>query len=75
MRHLPTYTEVTGRAAGSIAPAKPSKKPKGTSNIIGASDDEAVEEEGELPDLDELEEFEDVADIFESTYNFRFEEP
>lgn len=28
-----------------------------------------------IPDLDELEEFEDVADVFESTFNFRFEEP
>lgn len=33
------------------------------------------DDEGNVPDVEELEEFDDVADVFESTYNFRFEEP
>ncbi|KAF8311870.1 hypothetical protein DL93DRAFT_2060627 [Clavulina sp. PMI_390] len=57
-RHLPTYTDVTGRQSGSI-----SKK------------EEAEAAEDEVPDVDELEEFDELADVFESTYNFRFEEP
>ena len=44
-------------------------------DIIGGSDDDTPKNDNELPDLDELEEFEDVADVFESTFNFRFEEP
>lgn len=77
-RHLPTYSEVTGRASGSIAPAKPSKKAELDPYAPGPSGSatrEVAEDGAEVPDIDDLEEFDDVADVFESTYNFRFEEP
>lgn len=41
-------------------------------DIVGVNDEAKGDEE---PALEDLEEFEDVADVFESTYNFRFEEP
>jgi len=41
--------------------------------ITGDADEN--EQGGELPELDDEDEFDDVAEEFEQSYNFRFEEP
>lgn len=64
---------MTGRAGGSILPAKPSNEAAAASNPLKPGPE--LSEAEEVPDVDELEEFDEVADVFESTYNFRFEEP
>ena len=67
-KRIPTYREVTGL-----------KNKRGSEvEVIGGSDAEDGEEGGggaESVDLDEEDEFDDMADNFESSYNFRFEEP
>lgn len=72
-KRLPTYKEVTG-----------SSKSKGKGRARADMDDSADEEgqnhvsgseAGSGQDLEEDVEFEEVADLFESSYNFRFEEP
>lgn len=77
-RHLPTYSEITGHASGSIAPVQPQQSSGASSGVIEGpprGPRELAEDGAEVPDVDELEEFDEVADAFESTYNFRFEEP
>ena len=69
-KRLPTYQEITGQ----------SKKGKGKAGAdsVNAEDEQQSEDEaddeGGAPDLDE-DEFDEIADRFESSYNFRFEEP
>ena len=77
-RHLPTYSELTGHASGSIAPVRLHTGNNIDSDAVEGLSREPIELAGdgaEVPDVDELEEFDEVADVFESTYNFRFEEP
>jgi protein KRI1 len=77
-RHLPTYSEVTGRPSGTISPVQSQQSCDiNPNNVEGSSrrPRELTEDGAEVPDVDELEEFDEVADVFESTYNFRFEEP
>lgn len=70
---MPTYTDVTGRAGGSILPASTSRDNADPKK--GNLKQDSSDEKDEVPDVDDLEEFDEVADVFESTYNFRFEEP
>ena len=65
-RRLPTYKEITGKG----------KREAESDSEADASGSEAGpkgEVDG-LPNEDE-DEFDDIADAFESSYNFRFEEP
>lgn len=64
-RRLPTYKEITSKSKG---------KAKATSDDDISSNSTDGENDGGDSLVDE-EEFDDVADYFESTYNFRFEEP
>ena len=66
-RRLPTYKEITG-------------KDKGKAKAIlddDMSENETDDEKGDNNNefIDDEDEFDDVADYFESTYNFRYEEP
>ncbi len=62
-RRLPTYKEITGKGKGKA----------GSDSDVDDSNDEADEKGEERGFVDE-DEFDDVADAFESSYNFRFEE-
>jgi len=63
-RRIPTYKEITVGASSSKDPG-PSVTPSGA--------DVGADANGGL--LDDDEEFDEVAERFESSYNFRFEEP
>ncbi|KAI0090576.1 KRI1-like family C-terminal-domain-containing protein [Irpex rosettiformis] len=64
-KRLPTYKEITGSSKG---------KQRATEDDADTDENETSGEEGE-EGLEEDEEFDDLADVFESSYNFRFEEP
>ncbi|KAL6304942.1 KRI1-like family C-terminal-domain-containing protein [Sparassis latifolia] len=71
-RRLPTYSEITASKKGK-------GKANGTSTADSDLEDEVEEQEGtgadaQSEELDE-DEFDEVVDRFESSYNFRFEEP
>lgn len=72
-KRLPTYSEITGSK---------SKKDKGKARADSPMDEdeegEGAQESGSEhgPEaIEEEEEFDEIADRFESSYNFRFEEP
>lgn len=70
-KRIPTYNEIT-----SSKKAKNKKAEEdGESSASGSRSGSEAEEEGTDDELDKDEEFEDVNDVFESSYNFRFEEP
>ncbi|CCM05885.1 uncharacterized protein FIBRA_08122 [Fibroporia radiculosa] len=72
-RRLPTYQEIT--ASLEKGKSKAGRKQSDSQGII--SDEEAKEivaGESQSEEIDE-DEFDEVADRFESSYNFRFEEP
>ncbi|KAG8815533.1 hypothetical protein FRC17_000675, partial [Serendipita sp. 399] len=76
-RRLPTYDEVTG-ARGSKE--KRNKKKKGElehEESLEAVEKDALrgESEGEVDEIDQEDDFDDLTERFESSYNFRFEEP
>ncbi|KAF4598798.1 hypothetical protein EYR38_007206 [Pleurotus pulmonarius] len=66
-KRVPTYGEITQSQSRSKGKGK-AKEPADPAGSTSESDD------GENDDLDE-DEFEDIVDRFESSYNFRFEEP
>ena len=76
-RHIPTYGEVTGEEKGKTK-AKKTKVQKGRE---GGAEEERGDEtdhdgDGESsPNEFDDEEFDEVAETFEQSYNFRFEEP
>ena len=74
-KRLPTYTEVT-----SLQNRKKSKAkgPTNEGDVVAGSSGSSSESEADGGTNNVIEdegEFDDVADVFESSYNFRFEEP
>lgn len=67
-KRLPTYKEITGSKKGKGRLDAESDSEGGASS---GNSDEEVEERMSMDD----DEFDEVADQFENTYNFRFEEP
>ncbi|KAI0748330.1 KRI1-like family C-terminal-domain-containing protein [Daedaleopsis nitida] len=67
-KRLPTYKEITGSKKGKGRLDAESDSEGGAS---GGNSDEEIEERMSIDD----DQFDEVADHFESTYNFRFEEP
>lgn len=75
-KRLPTYTEVTSvqnRKKKSKA-KDPEDKGDITADDSGSSSESEVDG-GTNNVVEDENEFDDVADVFESSYNFRFEEP
>ena len=69
-RRLPTYKEITGSKSGK-------GKSQGDSDSdreASGSESDRAHDDGVNESLDE-DEFDEVAERFESSYNFRFEEP
>jgi protein KRI1 len=69
-RRLPTYAEVTD--------VKKRKKHKGEAKVVtedGVSQEENVQTAEGDAELDAEDAFDDLAENFEASYNFRFEEP
>jgi len=72
-KRLPTYTEVTGVQNRKKATG-PEDERTADADFSGSSSESEVD--GGTNNVSEDEdEFDDVADVFESSYNFRFEEP
>ncbi|KAH8103625.1 KRI1-like family C-terminal-domain-containing protein [Cristinia sonorae] len=67
-RRLPTYKEITAETSSK-------KISKGKEKPESDSEDGHGEEDTQDAPIDEDVEFEDIVDRFESSYNFRFEEP
>ena len=76
--HVPTYDEVTAgsskrKSKVNEVNAEDGDDIVGLIDIIGA-DGQEDEDDSDNGDFDE-EEFDEIAENFESSYNFRFEEP
>ncbi|KAI0628411.1 KRI1-like family C-terminal-domain-containing protein [Trametes polyzona] len=72
-RRLPTYKEITGSKSKKVnSEADSDTEGQGSGSESGGEDHAQDNAGGELLDEDE---FDEVADRFESSYNFRFEEP
>ncbi|KII95576.1 hypothetical protein PLICRDRAFT_170210 [Plicaturopsis crispa FD-325 SS-3] len=69
--HIPTYNEITGTTTGE---RKEETKAHSEGGANGDGNDDGADDADPL-DLSDAEKFEDVNDVFESSYNFRFEEP
>lgn len=75
-KRLPTYTEIT-----STRNRKTKSKAKGPGHDEGSTTDssgrpsESEADGGSHNMIEDEDEFDDVVDVFESSYNFRFEEP
>lgn len=67
---MPTYKEITGSKNKGKGKAK-----AGSDDEEEGEDERSEEEEGLSEDFHAENEFDEVADIFETSYNFRFEEP
>ena len=69
---MPTFDEITGSKSkkGTKSSRSENKGQNGGVEIIGGDSKEESDEGG----FDE-DEFDDIAETFESSYNFRFEEP
>lgn len=75
-QRVPTYKEVTESKSvnGKAAPSKQKKhKEEELDEILQGQDLPDDEENSDFVELED--EFDDLADRFESSYNFRFEEP
>ncbi|KAI9063919.1 Krr1-domain-containing protein [Trametes sanguinea] len=68
-RRLPTYKEITGSKGKGKSEAGSDSEASGSE-----SDEDDAHQDGPNASLDE-DEFDEVAERFESSYNFRFEEP
>ena len=75
-KRLPTYTEVTsvGNRRKKSKPNGPKGERDETAGPSGSSSESEVGG-GTSDVVEDEDEFDDVADVFESSYNFRFEEP
>ncbi|KAG8771667.1 hypothetical protein FRC15_003269 [Serendipita sp. 397] len=76
-RRLPTYDEVT-RVKDSKEKHKNKKQKEGEHETASATLVEDTPSEGaqeNMDDIDEEDDFDDLTERFESSYNFRFEEP
>ena len=75
-KRLPTYTEVTStRHRKKESKGKGPANERGTAASSSGASSESEAGDGSVKMIDDEDEFDDVADVFESSYNFRFEEP
>lgn len=75
-KRLPTYTEVTSiqnRRKKPKAKHPEDEEPGATGPPGSSPESETVSGSNDI--TEDEDEFDDVADVFESSYNFRFEEP
>lgn len=71
-RRLPTYKEITGKTKGDV---RAGDDDGNTSSFGSDSDSEASGQENGVQEFVNEDEFDEVAERFETSYNFRFEEP